>query len=195
MKSFIISIFLMLSTNIAFALEEQSKVEPETIVVNILAELDKQLKQNISEKKLDAFIENNIIPKVDFEEISKWVAGRNAWNNSRLQQKDQFVKAIKKYVISQYKETVRLLKDYNYKVEPTNNNHKTRHKVTLVLMPKKAGPEIVISFLLKNEDTYGWLLYDIIVEGISMLDGFRAVFSEDVKKNGMDYITNKINND
>ena len=44
--------------------------------------------------------------------------------------------------------------------------------------------------LIKHGD--GWLVYDIIIEGVSIIQGFQAQFSEKIKQQGLDSVIAEI---
>ena len=56
-----------------------------------------------------------------------------------------------------------------------------------------SGKNISVDYRLVLKNDY-WLIYDLIVDGISFLKGFQIQFSDDIKKEGLNFVINKMKN-
>ena len=62
------------------------------------------------------------------------------------------------------------------------------------LVSNDAQPINMIFKLRKNSKTGEWKAYDLIVEGISLIDAKRSELSKPLRVNGIDYVTNMLVN-
>jgi phospholipid transport system substrate-binding protein len=47
------------------------------------------------------------------------------------------------------------------------------------------GPPVLVDFRLqRNNDT--WMVYDVIIEGVSLIINYRSNFGEEISRNGLD---------
>lgn len=133
-----------------------------------------------------SLVDKFILPYVDFNEMSQWVAGRTIWNKATQQTRDEFVSAFKILVVRTY---ATALKNYtNERVEFSKqkldlNKERIQVSSTIVRQSSK-GDNIRLDYRLLKKDNK-WYVYDIIIEGVSILQGFQAQFSNDIRKNGL----------
>lgn len=164
----------------------------ENITNNVLNAL-RNRKDPSDLKGLYSLVDKYILPYADFDEMSQWVAGRKVWSKASSQTKEQFMDAFKVLVVRTY---ATALNSYtNEKVEFGKQKfdlNKQRIQVTsqIVSTDKKKENIRVDYRLLKKENK--WYVYDIIIEGVSILQGFQAQFSNDIRQNGLEFVVKEI---
>lgn len=122
----------------------------------------------------------------DFRGMSQSVLATN-WKKASPEERQQFV-----VFFSQYLEDT-----YRTKIE-AYTNQRVEYVVGEAIRSKKAvvetliitdSTEIPINYKLKNNDGT-WLAYDVVIEGISLVNNYRDTFAAIVKNNGMDGLLN-----
>lgn len=147
------------------------------------------------------FIENvileNILPYVDFDEMSLWIVGKKIWFNSSDIEKDNFINEFKNLIINVY---INTLKEYIGGVVVFFPNNKFSGSKSIQKriqisseVHQLSGKNISVDYRLVLKNDY-WLIYDLIVDGISFLKGFQIQFSDDIKKEGLNFVINKMKN-
>jgi phospholipid transport system substrate-binding protein len=135
--------------------------------------------------------EHLIIPHVDFVEMGRWIAGRNAWNKASEAEQNAFIAAFKNLVVRTYATSLLQYTDQTVEFMPLKSGtDRERLQVTSYIKGGDRGPIKIDYRLIKHEDK--WLVYDIIIEGVSLLKGYQAQFSQDVRQQGLSYVTRKI---
>ncbi len=135
--------------------------------------------------------EHLIIPHVDFVEMGRWIAGRNAWKKASESDQAAFISAFKNLVVRTYATSLLQYTDQTVEFMPLNSStEKERIQVTSFINGGDRGPIKMEYRLIKQEGS--WRVYDIIIEGVSLLKGYQAQFSADVRQQGLDYVTRKI---
>lgn len=164
----------------------------DTVTKNVLKELREHHDSlQTDSKQIYNLVNEHVLPYVDFTEMSRWVAGKTAWGQASEASREQFVKEFKVLVVRTY---ATALKSYsNEKVEFAEqevNTERKRIQITSRIV-RENNEHIRLDYrLIKNGDS--WLVYDIIIEGISILQGFQAQFSDDIRLNGLEPVIAKI---
>lgn len=159
------------------------------VSTNVLHEL--QQHPNIDTSQLYSLVDKYILPYVDFNEMSEWVAGRKIWSKASDQERQAFMNAFQVLVVRTY---ATALKSYtNEHVEFGKQNldlNKSRIQVTSTIVRQKKD-NIRLDYRLVKRDNK-WYVYDIIIEGVSILQGFQAQFSTQIKQQGLPKVTSEI---
>mgnify|MGYP001077288658 CR=1 FL=1 len=182
---------LLLPLSAAYAAQE-----PVAMLKGVTDSVLAQLRSHQGELKshpdrIYGIAEHLIIPHVDFVEMGRWIAGRNAWKKASESDQAAFIAAFKTLVVRTY--ATSLLQYTNQTVEfiPLKSTEgKERLQVTSYVNGGDRGQIKMDYRLIKQADN--WLVYDIIIEGVSLLKGYQAQFSEDVRQQGLNYVTRKI---
>ncbi len=144
-------------------------------------------------KGIYSLVDKYILPYVDFNEMSQWVAGRKIWNKATDQQRAEFMDAFKILVVRTY---ATALNSYtNERVEFGKQKFdlkKDRIQVSSTIVRQSAKQEnIHLDYRLIKKDNK-WYVYDIIIEGVSILQGFQAQFSNDIRQKGLPQVITQI---
>ena len=134
-----------------------------------------------------------IIPHMDFRAMSKLALGQN-WKDASDSQQEAFVEAFKVLLVRTYG---RSLAEYTNQVieylpyEPPEDGKRT--VVVKTQIKQATGPAIPIDYRLRIKDDI-WKVYDIKIEGISLVTNYRNSFASDIRKVGMDGLIDKLKN-
>lgn len=142
---------------------------------------------------IKVIIEEELIPYFDYKYASYKVMGSHLKKTTK-QQRDDFVQAFKKYLINAYGH---ILFEYDQQeVEILdNNNFKDKNIISVpVRIRDKNGQVTQIAFKLrKNKKTQQWKAFDVIAEGISMLNTKQSEFNDIIHKQGIDHVIELLN--
>lgn len=196
MKQFKISVLLLALSGILFAFNATANVlqDPIKMLQDVTSNVLQALKQNKapeSNKEIYSVVDKFVIPYVDFNEMSEWVSGRNIWRTASDKTRQEFISAFKILTVRTY---ATALNSYtNEKVEFGKQNldlSKARIQVSSTIV--RTGKEnIKLNYrLVKHNDK--WFVYDVIIEGVSILQGFQAQFSDKIRQQGLQVVTEQI---
>ncbi len=162
----------------AFAATPNPMVMLQKISNKMVQSLHKNRSQLKNNPKLVYRLVNSIIvPHADIARMSRAVLGRNAWNSASSSQRRAFQSAFKNVVINTYESALNAYTNETIKFDPLRESYqgKTRLQVQSYVI-RADGPPVSLNYrvVLKGGR---WLLYDLNVEGISMLQSFRAQFA------------------
>ena len=134
-------------------------------------------------------IENAMLGLIDFDEFSSRTVGPN-WRNFTPDQKKRFQEAFTTLLRNTYIDT---LDSYSgEKVEFTgeiSGNNGTRSEVRMNFLGKDAVHPVAFRMLVKNGR---WVVYDVLIEGISMIKNYRDQFRDLLAKGNPDELISRI---
>lgn len=135
-------------------------------------------------------VQEVITPHFDFIRISAWVLGKY-WRTASQEQKIRFVKAFRTLLVQTYgvvllDYTDQELRYLPLRDDPANGDVTVR---TEVIQPNGEAVSINYRLYLKNN---AWKVYDISVEGVSLVTNFRTSYATEIKQSGLDTLIQRL---
>ncbi len=123
---------------------------------------------------------------VDLDEVAPRVVGVQ-WSNQPPEKREEFKKLFREIVFESYIDRLDSYKCKNetvyYEAEIiTGSNASVRTRVKV-----ENEPDIVIEYRLKGKNVE-WKIYDVVIEGISVVQNYRSQFSEILRNRTFDYL-------
>jgi phospholipid transport system substrate-binding protein len=137
-----------------------------------------------SEQAYLKIMETELLPIVSYQFAAYKVLGQHARSLSREELKE-FVEVFRDYLLGNY---ATLLADYNgQQVDfyPVDVTAKTKEVGVRGVMKNENGPSTNFLFKMRKMRSGEWKVYDIIAEGISMVDAKRSEFSPIIRTQGI----------
>lgn len=190
LRACLLSVGLLLCSANAYA------EEPVAMLRGVTDRVLAQLRSHQGELKahpdrIYGIAEHLIVPHVDFEEMGRWIAGRNAWSKSSGAEQSAFISAFRNLVVRTY--ATSLLQYTDQEIEfmpPKGGSAKERIQVASFIREEGKAPIRIDYRLVQHGGT--WMLYDIVIEGVSLLKGYQAQFTDVIRQSGLSAATNKI---
>jgi len=181
------SIFLAsLSTAAAAA----DATPPDQLVRQVTERVLALIKANRDEyardhKKLFTAVDTEVLPYFDFGVMSRSVLALN-WRRASDEQRERFVKEFRELLVRTY--ATALLKYTNEEVRYLPVFAKPEDKQILVrteVVQGGGGANIPLhySFYRANDS---WKVYDVSIEGVSLVTNYRTTYGEKVRNSGLD---------
>lgn len=148
-------------------------------------------KDAISKDKLvlHRILERTVIPKVDFNEMAIWIAGKKAWRGASESERAKFIKEFKILVLRTYSHFLMGVSDEKLTFKPVGRTNGKRLQISGTIT-KSDGEVIDVDYRLI--DVGSWKIYDIVVQGVSLLKGFQAQFSDRIRREGLSSVIKEI---
>ncbi|KGP62522.1 signal peptidase [Legionella norrlandica] len=144
-------------------------------IISVLKENKARLKSN--PEIIYKAVEDNLLPNVDVEGMSRSVLGRQAWNKATVAEKVQFSKAFTRLVIRTYSSPLAQYSDETVQFLPLRGSLNSKFIRVNSVIIRSEGQNIPLSYSLVSKNGR-WKIYDISVEGVSLLQSFRSQFAQ-----------------
>ena len=132
-----------------------------------------------------------ILPHVDFVEMSKWMAGKAVWGQASAADQAAFIREFKILVVRTYAASLNRYTDEKIEFLPMQKSASTSRIQIASKIHRSNKEDVRVDYrLIACGDE--WKLYDVIIEGVSLLKGFQAQFSEQIHNEGLTVVTGKI---
>lgn len=146
---------------------------------------NKELEQNLKKKIIDKIIS----PTFDSELMAKLVLGRTHWPKLTAPQHKRFTELFTKRLESFYLEKITFYKDEKVLFKPAMQKKNTIY-IPMVLISN--DKEVAILYKLhkmdeerKDKVTEHWKIYDVEVQGVSILLTYRSQFDDILHRGGV----------
>ena len=140
--------------------------------------------------KIYKLAEEKILPNFDFERICRLVLGKN-WRSMSVDQRNMFQEEFRVLLLRTYAIALSKFRDQSIEFKPLRM--KSSDKVVLVKteITQSGGQPIDVNYALSNS-TGKWLVFDIVIEGVSLVTNYRSQFASQVKNNGIEDLLKKL---
>jgi phospholipid transport system substrate-binding protein len=164
----------------------------QQVTSNVVVDLNK-LPNNEKNQNLYDIINTKILPQVDIEYMARWVVGRTAWMQATDAQKKSFIKAYTTLLSRTYSSTLLSFKDREMKYYRIGNaDYQQLQRVQVICEIQQPNKEPIKAIYQLHLVQGEWKIFDILVEGVSMLKGLQAQFVDIIAREGIEGATNLI---
>ncbi|WP_079416211.1 MlaC/ttg2D family ABC transporter substrate-binding protein [Thiomonas intermedia] len=129
------------------------------------------------------FVEQKILPNVDFEKITQSAVGRY-WREATPTQRTALEQQFKQLLVYTYAGAVRQIKDQKVKMLPYREPANAQD-VTVRTRVINNGEPLQLDYRLE-QTSGGWKITDVNVMGIWLVDNYRSVFAQEIGQKGID---------
>jgi phospholipid transport system substrate-binding protein len=174
-----------------------ASVTPDVLVETTITELIDQLqaqRPELEKDKLKLFemVENVVVPHFEIQMIARLVLGKH-WRAANDVQRSEFTEEFKKLMVRTY---ATALFEYTGKermeIKPLrmkDGDQRVRVETTVILPSAPAVP-VHYSFILTEDGN--WKIYDIKIDGISLVTTYRSSYGQAVQSKGLDALINEL---
>ncbi len=121
-----------------------------------------------------------VIPHADLDEMSQRVLPPKTWNNATSGQREQFKKEFTDLLVRTYASALADYTDQTVRFFPVRGGGGRSVTVNSQIV-RSDGPSISVSYRLHMTNS-GWELYDMTVEGVSLLQSFQEQFRQKISQ-------------
>ena len=153
-----------------------------TQVIKILRDDRELLKQE--PERVYKIIDDYILPHLDDVTMAKLAMGKN-WRKATKQQKLAFVGEFRSLLIRTYSKSLIEFQDQQinyFPVKLPEDAYKASVKAEVV---QPGGPSIPMAYRMRIKNN-SWKVYDIKIDGISLVTSYRGTFTQEIRKSGID---------
>ena len=194
LATLVLSLFSLLSPLTAVPAGAQ-ELGPEELVRKVTADVldsvkaDKQLKAGDRKKAL-ALAEQKILPHVDFREATQLAMGR-FWYTATPAQQEQVVNEFRSMLVRIYSNAIDVYRGQTLKVLPVRMAPGATEVTVRNRYLSEGRPPVPVEYSMKKTPE-GWKIYDIAVEGVSLVLTYRAEFESITRVSGVNGLIKRL---
>ncbi len=173
--------------NPALPLEQQTQKVLEQLSAN-----DGAVKNQ--PEALNALVNEMVLPMIDFQAMSKLTLSKN-WKKASKEKRAEFVDAYKGLLARTYTKSLtdfagQKVVYYPERTKIDENYAKVYSE--FVQGGGKPNHEVRYEMRLKDGD---WLVYDVVIDGLSFIKSYRTSFSKEIKDTSLDALIARLRSD
>lgn len=193
-NQFMSKVLLLLATmmltfaSLTVAAEDMSV--PQALVKNASDDMLKALKDHEAEleanpDKIYSLVEAILMPHFDFEKMSKLALGKN-WRQASDDQRTRFTEEFRLLLIRTYSTAMLEYTDEEIRMLPFRDDLSRKRVSVPMEVVQPAGPAIPMALSLYQNEQDEWKVYDVKIDGISLVTNYRSSFANEIRNDGME---------
>ncbi len=180
---------IIVAISLALTQTSWAQSSPVPMLENSATQIIDTLKKNKSSLKTNhqivyQAIEHYLLPNVDVNGMSRSVLGRQAWSKATAAEKKDFTQAFTQLVIRTYASPLSEYSGETVTFLPLKGSLDSRFIRVSSIISRPSGQRIPLSYNLVSKNGE-WKIYDLSVEGVSLLQSFRSQFGQVLQNSTM----------
>ena len=139
---------------------------------------------------LDEIVERLVIPHFDLERMSRRVL-RKRWNGASVDQQTRFIAAFRTTLVQTYAAVLGAYDGQSVAYLEPVPRKKEGEVVVPVQITGSGGQPIRVAYAM-HQPAAGWKVFDVAVDGISIVMTFRSSFRSKIARDGIDALISNL---
>jgi phospholipid transport system substrate-binding protein len=151
----------------------------------VLAEIKARKQELIADpKKLDALIDEKVMPNVNFRRMTQLVVGR-PWREATPEQREQITKEFRTLLVKTYSGALSQVGDQQLQVDRLRARPEDTDVIVNSRVIQKGAPPVDLAYRVEKKDGK-WLIYDLSVLGLWLVDSYKTQFGPVLSNSGVE---------
>ena len=130
-------------------------------------------------------VDRLILPHFDFERMSRRVLGKKGWKTATAEQRAQFVAAFRTLLVRTYAVMLNEYRGQRLTWRDPVPRRKDDEIVVPVTIELTGGEPVEVAYAMHDSGTE-WKVFDLAVDGVSLVRNYRSSFRSELARNGID---------
>jgi phospholipid transport system substrate-binding protein len=187
LRFFLLLLALVSGLNMPAALagDTPPDVLARTTTQEVLAILkqDKEL-QTGNLTKVYQLVEAKILPNFDFNRMTQLALGKH-WPRATAKQKQSLVTEFRNLLVRTYSSSLTAFSNQTVEFKPLTMKPGDTDVTVRSEIRQPGGQPIPIHYSM-YKTSFGWKVYDVSIDGVSLVTNYRASFANTIRQNGID---------
>jgi phospholipid transport system substrate-binding protein len=186
MKQLITALFFALAATPSFALAD---VAPDVLARSVTDEVlaivraDKDLQAG-HPQKVAQLVETKVLPHFNFARMTQLAVGRN-WRQASPEQQKVLTDEFRTLLVRTYTTAFTGYKNQTIEYRPLKMAPTDTDVLVKSVVKQPTGQPIAIDYSMEKQGT-AWKVYDVKIEGISLVENYRNTFNAEIGRTGVD---------
>jgi phospholipid transport system substrate-binding protein len=132
-----------------------------------------------------------LMPHFDFEKMAKLALGKN-WRGLSVAQKVRFTDEFRLLLIRTYSTAMLEYSDQEIRFLPFRDDVTTKRVQVDMDIIQTGGPAIPMSLSLYQNENDAWKVYDVKIDGISLVTNYRSTFATEIRNDGINNLIERL---
>lgn len=134
--------------------------------------------------KLMGLIETKVLPHFNFTRMTRLAVGKN-WRRASPQQQGALVEQFRVLLVRTYATAFTSYRDQTIVYRPLRMRPEDDDVVVKSQVVQPGGPPVAVDYSMEKTSK-GWKVYDVAIEGVSLVQNYRSSFNGEIQRGGID---------
>ena len=144
---------------------------------------DKEL-QSGNRKRVLQVVESKIVPHFSFSRMTQLAMGRN-WRQASPEQQKKLVEEFKALLVRTYTAAFTQYRNETVEYRPARMKPGDTDVVVQSFINRPGGQPVAVDYSMEKT-AEGWKVYNVKIEGVSLVENYRNTFNAEIQKSGVD---------
>jgi phospholipid transport system substrate-binding protein len=158
-------------------------------VLNVLKTHQSELKSK--PQIVQNAVEKYLLPHIDIAGMSRSVLGRDVWMKASAAEKAAFSRAFTQLVMRTYGTSLSKYQGETIKFYPLRGDAQGKFVQVQSEIIRPSGPPLPLNYSMISKNGE-WKVYDLTVEGISLLQSYRSQFENALQRSSLSELTQQL---
>jgi phospholipid transport system substrate-binding protein len=134
--------------------------------------------------KVDKLANEKILPYFNFQRMTQLAVGR-PWREATDQQRSALIEEFRKLLVRTYSSSLSQFRNQTIEVRPLKIAAADTEVVVKTVISQPGASAIPIDYSMEKVKD-GWKVFDVLIDGVSLVTNYRSSFATEIKNNGID---------
>ena len=164
-------------------------IRKNTVEVLAMLKADKELAAG-DFVKVEKLANDKILPFFNFQRMTQLAVGK-AWREATEAQKTALINEFRRLLVRTYSSSLSQFRNQTIDVRPLKLTPTETEVVVKTVVNQGAGQGVPIDYSMeKGKD--GWKIFDVLIDGVSLVTNYRSSFNAEIAKGGLDGLTKSL---
>jgi phospholipid transport system substrate-binding protein len=186
MKRFIIALVFAFAATASHAIAD---VAPDALARSVTDEVlaiiraDKDLQAG-NPQKVAQLVESKVLPHFNFTRMTQLAVGRN-WRQTSAEQQKVLTDEFKTLLVRTYTTAFTGYRNQTIEYRPLRMSPTDTDVIVKSLIKQPTGQPVAVDYSMEKTGST-WKVYDVKIEGISLVENYRNTFNAEIQRTGVD---------
>ena len=135
--------------------------------------------------RLEGVVREEVFPHFDFLRMAKHILGKKNWTQASEEQRDQFVEEFSHLLLRTYASAIGAIGDRGIEYHAQDFSPDGKKAMVKTRVVSADGESLAIDYRLVNGSEMRWRVYDVTIDGISLIRTYRGEYASIIQKSGL----------
>jgi phospholipid transport system substrate-binding protein len=136
------------------------------------------------QKRLHELVQSKVVPHFSFVRMTQLAMGRN-WRDASADQQKRMVEEFRTLLVRTYTSAFTQYRNQSVEYRRQRMASGDTDVVVQSLIRQPSGQPVAVDYSMEKTDA-GWKVYNVKIEGVSLVENYRNTFNTEIQKNGID---------
>ncbi len=167
----------------------QSTMAPDVLARSVTDEVIAILRSDSdinagNSAKLMNLIETKVLPHFNFMRMTQLAVGKN-WRRANARQQGALVEQFRVLLVRTYATAFTSYREQKIVYRPLRLRPDDDDVVVKSQVLQSGGPPVAVDYSMEKTSN-GWKVYDVAIEGVSLVQNYRSTFNGEIQRGGID---------